>query len=69
MVMPHELEVGLRHHALITNQDQLQHFPRSALGVVKREYRGRRQERSPTRAIAADEDALQRLSSSTTSTT
>src|SRR2546426_6444175 len=36
MVM-HELETGLRHHSLITNQDQLQHF-KELLSVVKQEY-------------------------------
>src|SRR5436189_816453 len=58
MVM-HELETGLRHHSLITNQDQLQHFNEWLQGgrqeyedIVKNEVQ---------RAIAADEDALQRL--------
>src|SRR6202158_1261839 len=32
----HELEAGLRHHSLITNQEQLQHF-RELLAVVKEE--------------------------------
>jgi serine protein kinase len=60
MVM-HELEAGLRHHALISNQDQLQHF-RDLLGVVKQEYEDV-VKNEVQRAIAADEDALQRLSS------
>src|SRR6516164_9745361 len=36
MVM-HELEAGLRHHSLITSQDQLRHF-KELLAVVKEEY-------------------------------
>ncbi len=58
MVM-HELETGLRHHSLITNQDQLQHF-RELLGVVRQEYEDV-VKNEVQRAIAADEDALQRL--------
>src|SRR5471032_2444266 len=58
MVM-HELESGLRHHSLITNQDQLQHF-RELLGVVRQEYEDV-VKNEVQRAIAADEDALQRL--------
>lgn len=58
MVM-HELETGLRHHSLITNQDQLQHF-RELLQVVRQEYEDV-VKNEVQRAIAADEDALQRL--------
>jgi len=58
MVM-HELESGLRHHSLITNQDQLQHF-RELLQVVRQEYEDV-VKNEVQRAIAADEDALQRL--------
>ena len=35
--MLHELETGLRHHSLITSQEQLQHY-RELLAVVKEEY-------------------------------
>ncbi|MFO0969797.1 MAG: serine protein kinase [Gemmataceae bacterium] len=58
MVM-HELETGLRHHSLITNQDQLQHF-RELLAVVRQEYEDI-VKNEVQRAIAADEDALMRL--------
>ena len=55
MVM-HELEAGLRHHSLITNQDQLQHF-KELLQVVREEYEDI-VKNEVQRAIAADEDAL-----------
>ncbi len=58
MVM-HELEIGLRHHSLINNQDQLQQF-RELLSVVRQEYEDI-VKNEVQRAIAADEDALQRL--------
>jgi serine protein kinase len=57
----HELEAGLRHHSLITSQDQLQHF-RELLSVVKEEYEDL-VKNEVQRAIAADEDALTRLCS------
>jgi serine protein kinase len=57
----HELEAGLRHHSLITNQEQLQHF-RELLSVVKEEYEDL-VKNEVQRAIAADEDALTRLCS------
>ncbi len=57
----HELEAGLRHHSLITNQEQLQHF-RELLSVVKEEYEDI-VKNEVQRAIAADEDALARLCS------
>ena len=60
MVM-HELEAGLRHHSLITNQEQLQHF-RELLAVVKEEYEDI-VKNEVQRAIAADEEALARLCS------
>ncbi len=60
MVM-HELESGLRHHSLITSQDQLQHF-KELLSVVKQEYEDI-VKNEVQRAIAADEDALARLCS------
>ena len=34
----HELEAGLRHHSLITSQEQLQHY-RELLAVVRRSTR------------------------------
>jgi len=55
----HELEAGLRHHSLITSQEQLQHF-RELLSVVKEEYEDI-VKNEVQRAIAADEDALTRL--------
>jgi serine protein kinase len=58
MVM-HELETGLRHHSLINSPDQLQHF-KELLQVVRQEYEDI-VKNEVQRAIAADEDALQRL--------
>jgi serine protein kinase len=57
----HELETGLRHHALITSQDQMQHC-KELLAVVKEEYEDL-VKNEVQRAIAADEDALTRLCS------
>jgi serine protein kinase len=57
----HELEAGLRHHSLITSQEQMQHY-RELLQVVKEEYEDI-VKNEVQRAIAADEDALQRLCS------
>jgi serine protein kinase len=57
----HELTEGLRHHSLITSQEQLQHF-RELLSVVKEEYEDL-VKNEVQRAIAADEDALTRLCS------
>jgi serine protein kinase len=57
----HELETGLRHHSLITSQEQLQHC-RELLAVVKEEYEDI-VKNEVQRAIAADEDALTRLCS------
>jgi serine protein kinase len=57
----HELETGLRHHSLITSQEQLQHY-RELLAVVKEEYEDI-VKNEVQRAIAADEDALARLCS------
>jgi serine protein kinase len=57
----HELETGLRHHSLITSQEQLQHC-RELLSVVKEEYEDI-VKNEVQRAIAADEDALTRLCS------
>lgn len=56
-----ELESGLRHHSLITSQDQLQNY-RELLSVVKEEYEDV-VKNEVQRAIAADEDALSRLCS------
>jgi serine protein kinase len=60
MVM-HELEIGLRHHSLITSPEQLQHF-KELLAVVKEEYEDI-VKNEVQRAIAADEDAMARLCS------
>ncbi len=57
----HELEAGLRHHSLITSQEQLQHY-KELLAVVKEEYEDI-VKNEVQRAIAADEDALARLCS------
>jgi serine protein kinase len=57
----HELESGLRHHSLITSQEQLQHC-RELLQVVREEYEDL-VKNEVQRAIAADEDALMRLCS------
>jgi serine protein kinase len=57
----HELDTGLRHHSLITSQEQLTHF-RELLSVVKEEYEDL-VKNEVQRAIAADEDALTRLCS------
>jgi serine protein kinase len=56
-----ELEHGLRHHSLITSQEQLQHY-KELLAVVKEEYEDI-VKNEVQRAIAADEDALMRLCS------
>lgn len=57
----HELETGLRHHSLITSQEQMQHY-KELLSVVKQEYEDV-VKNEVQRAIAADEDALSRLCS------
>ncbi|WP_020473311.1 PrkA family serine protein kinase [Zavarzinella formosa] len=56
-----ELEEGLRHHALITDEDTLKHY-KELLSVVKEEYEDV-VKNEVQRAIAADEDALSRLCS------
>jgi serine protein kinase len=56
-----ELEAGLRHHSLITSQEQMQHC-KELLSVVKEEYEDI-VKNEVQRAIAADEDALTRLCS------
>ncbi len=58
MVM-NELEMGLKHHSLITADDLRQKY-RELLGVVKEEYENI-VKNEVQRAIAADEDALKRL--------
>jgi len=54
-----ELESGLKHHSLITNEDQRKRF-KELLAVVKEEYEDI-VKNEVQRAIAADEDALKRL--------
>ena len=56
-----ELEEGLRHHALITDEETLKHY-KELLSVVKEEYEDV-VKNEVQRAIAADEDALSRLCS------
>jgi serine protein kinase len=58
MVM-HELEIGLRHHALIRDEEQYRTF-REMLTVVREEYEDI-VKNEVQRAIAADEEALTRL--------
>jgi serine protein kinase len=58
MVMS-ELEKGLRHHSLITSDDQRKRW-RELIGVVKREYE-EIIKNEVQRAISADEDAIQKL--------
>jgi serine protein kinase len=54
-----ELESGMRHHALITSEEQRQHF-RELLDEVRREYEDI-VKNEVQRAIAADEAAISRL--------
>ena len=54
-----ELEAGLQHHSLITNEEQRKRY-RELLGVVKEEYEDI-VKNEVQRAIAADEDAITRL--------
>jgi serine protein kinase len=54
-----ELETGLKHHSLITNEETKQQY-RELLGVVKEEYTNI-VKNEVQRAIAADEAALSRL--------
>jgi len=54
-----ELEAGLKHHSLITNEEVKQEY-RELLNVVKEEYENV-VKNEVQRAIAADEDALKRL--------
>ncbi len=54
-----ELEDGLRHHSLITNDEQKKRF-QQLLSVVKEEYEDT-VKTEVQRAIAADEEALKRL--------
>jgi len=54
-----ELEKGLRHHSLITNEEQKKRFQES-IGLVKREYE-EIVKNEVQRAISADEDAIGKL--------
>ena len=54
-----ELEAGLKHHSLLTNEELKTRY-RELLGVVKEEYENI-VKNEVQRAIAADEDALKRL--------
>jgi serine protein kinase len=56
-----ELEEGLRHHSLITDEETLKQY-KELLAVVKEEYEDV-VKNEVQRAIAADEDALMRLCS------
>ncbi|HTP30199.1 MAG TPA: serine protein kinase [Anaeromyxobacteraceae bacterium] len=54
-----ELDKGLRHHSLITNDEQRKRFA-ECIGMVKREYDDI-VKNEVQRAISADEDAIQKL--------
>jgi serine protein kinase len=54
-----ELEKGLRHHSLITNEEQRKRYT-EVIGVVKREYE-EIVKNEVQRAISADEDAISKL--------
>jgi len=56
-----EMESGLRHHSLITNEDLRKRY-RELLGVVKQEYEDIAKN-EVQRAISADEEAISRLCS------
>ncbi len=58
MVM-NELDKGLRHHSLITNEEQRKRF-QEIIGLVKREYE-EIVKNEVQRAISADEDAIAKL--------
>ncbi|MDA0839609.1 MAG: serine protein kinase [Planctomycetota bacterium] len=58
-IVMNELDAGLRHHSLITNENSREHY-RELLGVVKKEYENI-VKNEVQRAIAADDDALTRL--------
>jgi serine protein kinase len=55
-----ELESGLNHHGLISNDDERERF-RELLGIVKTEYEDR-VKNEVQKAIAADQGALKRMS-------
>ncbi len=54
-----ELEKGLRHHSLITNEEQRKRFS-ECIGMVKKEYEDTIKN-EVQRAISADEEAIQKL--------
>ena len=54
-----ELEKGLRHHSLITNEEERKRYS-ECIGMVKREYEDV-VKNEVQRAISADEDAIQKL--------
>jgi serine protein kinase len=54
-----ELEAGLRHHSLITNEEQRKRYT-ELLGIVKQEYEDV-VKNEVQRAISADEDAISKL--------
>ena len=56
-----EMESGLRHHSLITNEDLRKRY-RDLLGVIKQEYEDAAKN-EVQRAISADEEAISRLCS------
>lgn len=54
-----ELDKGLRHHSLITNEEQRKRY-QEIIGIVKREYE-EMVKNEVQRAISADEDAIAKL--------
>lgn len=59
-MLMHELEIGLRHHSLITSEDQRKSY-REMLSIVRDEY-DEIVKNEVQRAITADEAAIKRLS-------
>ncbi|MBK6683907.1 MAG: serine protein kinase [Deltaproteobacteria bacterium] len=58
-LLMNELEAGLRHHSLISNDEQRKHF-RNMIALVKQEYEDI-VKNEVQRAISADEEAVQKL--------
>src|SRR3989338_11501097 len=58
-IVMNELDDGLRHHSLITNDEQRKRY-RDLLGVVRQEYEDI-VKNEVQRAISADKQAIQRL--------
>jgi serine protein kinase len=59
-IVLNELESGLKHHSLITNEEQIRSTTATCSRVVKQEYEDI-VKNEVQRAISADEDAIKRL--------